>query len=115
MNTPAFGWSPGHPRFRFVFQCFFDDSGKESEPSNRFVVIAGYLAVDTVWNNFQMNWGHLLIKHELPEVHMRSILRITKERKWDTPKLNAVLRDFVAAIKTTPGLIGFGIAIDADE
>jgi hypothetical protein len=26
-----------------VIECFFDDSGKESDPSHRFVVLAGYM------------------------------------------------------------------------
>jgi hypothetical protein len=108
------GW-PSTRRIRAVFQCYFDDSGKESEPSNRFVVIAGYLAVDEVWARFQNVWGHLLVKYGLPDVHMKAILKIAKQRGWDIPKLNAVLQEFVLAIRAAPGLIGFGIAVDAYE
>jgi Protein of unknown function (DUF3800) len=98
-----------------VFQCYFDDSGKESEPSNRFVVIAGYLAVDEVWGRFQNVWGHLLVKYGLPGVHMKEILGIARQKGWDVPKLNEVLQEFIVAIRAAPALIGFGIAVDADE
>jgi hypothetical protein len=98
-----------------VFQCYFDDSAKESEPTNRFVVMAGYLAVDEVWGRFQNLWGHLLVKHGLPDVHMKAVLKIAKEKAWDIPKLSAILREFVLAIRAAPGLIGFGVAVDANE
>jgi hypothetical protein len=98
-----------------VFQCYLDDSGKESEPNNRFVVIAGYLAVDEVWGRFQSVWGHLLVKYGLPDLHMKAVLKIAKERGRDIPRLNEILREFVLAIRTAPGLIGFGVAVDADE
>jgi Protein of unknown function (DUF3800) len=98
-----------------VFHCYFDDSGKESEPTNRFVVIAGYLAVDIVWDRLEHVWSHLLIKHGLSHVHMKDILGVAKAKGWDIPKLNSVLADFIRAIKAAPGLIGFGVAVDADE
>lgn len=98
-----------------MFQCFFDDSGKDNDLSNRFVVIAGYLAVDEVWGRFQNSWGHLLIKHGLPGIHMREIVGIARKKGWDTPKLNAVLSEFIGVIREGLALIGFGVAVDADE
>jgi hypothetical protein len=78
-----------------VVHCYFDDSGKESEPTNRFVVIAGYLAVDIVWDRLEHVWSHLLIKHGLSHVHMKDILGVAKAKGWDIPKLNSVLADFI--------------------
>jgi hypothetical protein len=43
--------------------------------------------------------GHLLVEHGLPDVHMRAILKIAKERGWDIPRLNEILREFVLVIK----------------
>jgi hypothetical protein len=97
-----------------MFQCCFDRS-KETEPNNRFVVIAGYLAFDEVWGRFGRLWGHLLIKHRLPGVHMRTIFGIAKAKGWDDAKLDSVLQEFVATITAAPGLIGFGVGVDADE
>jgi hypothetical protein len=113
--SPIPGWFPAPRRLKAVFHCYFDDSGKESDPSNRFVVIAGYLAVDQVWNNFQDYWGRLLIKHGLPEVHMKEMPKIARQREWSSAKVNAILREFIAVIGAAPGLIGFGVGIDANE
>jgi len=76
MGGALMGWLPAPWRVKAVFQCFFDDSGKESEPTNPIVVMAGYIAVDEIWQRFQNLWGHLLLKHELPDVHMKAILQI---------------------------------------
>jgi hypothetical protein len=67
------------------------------------------------WGRFQNLWGHLLIKHGLPDVHMKVILKLAKQKSWDIPKLNEVLQEFILSIKSAPGLIGFGVAVDADE
>jgi hypothetical protein len=102
-------------RMRVVIECYFDDSGKESELSHRYVVIAGYMAgASWPWERFSQYWRHLLIKHELPYVHMREILGFAKKRGWDSAKLTDVLRDFIGAIKASD-LIGLGIGIDANE
>jgi len=115
MSSLMVGGGPAPLRIKAVFHCFLDDGGKETAPNNGIVVIAGYLAVDEVWARFGRLWGHLLIKHDLPDVHMRSIFGIAKAKGWDDAKLNSVLQEFVVTIRAAPGLIGFGIGVDADE
>jgi Protein of unknown function (DUF3800) len=94
-----------------VIEAFFDESGKEGDPSHRFVVMAGYAAGD--WNNFQRSWRSLLLKHGLPSIHMKKILGIAKEKGWDLPRLNGVLSEFVSVIKES-WLIGFGVGVDVE-
>jgi hypothetical protein len=48
----------------FIIQGFFDDSGKEGDPTNRIICAAGYLAAPGMWNSFQEMWRHFLLKHE---------------------------------------------------
>src|SRR6185312_7221924 len=87
----------------------------ESDHTHRFVVLAGYMAGEGLpWNQFYQAWRHLLIKHGLPHIHMKDILQIAQARGWDIPKLNTVLREFIAAIQSA-NLIGFGVAVDANE
>jgi hypothetical protein len=102
------------PRIKAVFECYFDDSGQESATSNPIVVMAGYLAVDPVWDQFSKLWAHLLIKHDLPHIHMKEMGSVARTKGWDRTKIAAVLLDFVGLIKWAPGLIGFGVAVDAD-
>lgn len=96
-----------------MIECFFDDSGKESDISQRFVVLAGYM-IGGDWGGFYQAWRHLLIRHGIPQVHMREILGLARNKGWDTAKLNDVLREFIGVIKEAK-LIGFGVAVDAAE
>jgi hypothetical protein len=118
MSAPALGWPRGflnQPRQRIVLEAYFDDSGKESDHTHRFVVLAGYMAADGwPWNRFYQSWRHLLLRHGLPRIHMKEILNAGRGKGWDIPTLNAVLREFVIAIKESQ-LIGFGVAVDATE
>lgn len=108
-------WFDRPIRFEVVFEAYFDDSGKESDPSHRFIVMAGYIAIDSVWHQFQQVWSHLLAKHGLPHLHMRTIMGDAKARGWDQAKLNSVLSEFIMATKIGPGVLGFGVAVDADS
>jgi hypothetical protein len=61
---------------REVIEIYLDDSGKESDHTHRFVVLAGYMAGEGLpWNRLYQSWRHLLLKHELPHVHMKDILK----------------------------------------
>jgi hypothetical protein len=115
MTAPAMGWPRGLfglPRQKVVIEAYFDDSGKESDHTHRFVVLAGYMSGD--WTPLYRSWRSLLIKHGVPHVHMKDILGIAKSKGWDVPKLNVVLREFITAIKEA-NLTGFGVAVDANE
>ncbi len=100
-----------------MIRCFFDDSGKESDPSNRFVCMAGYLALgDSYWNIFAQGWNHLLLKHGITWVHMKEMIPLQGEYSglgWDTTKRDAVLKEFISVIKFSQ-LIGFGVGLDAE-
>lgn len=118
MSAPApdgprgFQWRGGQ---RVVIEAYFDDSGKESDASHRFVVLAGYMASEGMpWQRLYQAWLHLLIRHGLPYIHMKEILGIAKQKGWDIPKLNSVLSEFITAIKEAQ-LIGFAVAVDANE
>jgi len=99
-----------------MIQGFFDDSGKESDPSNRIVCAAGYLAAPTLWSGFEELWRHLLIKHGISWLHMKDFLNSKSSEysylNWDWPKKQRVLEDFSGAIKIS-NLIGFGVSVDA--
>ena len=107
----------GPKRWNLVIRCFFDDSGKEGDPDNRIVCIAGYLAAgETRWNVFGEEWGHQLLAHGLTWLHMTDLMADQGEYaflKDNWPKKKALLDQFIGAIKIS-GLIGFGVAVDAD-
>jgi hypothetical protein len=93
-----------------VLEGYYDDSGKED--AGPFVCLAGYLAPnDTHWMPFFERWAKLLMLHDLPELHMKTFHGVATDKGWDGDKRNAVLSDFVEAIRTSQ-LIGFGVGID---
>ena len=93
---------------------FFDDSGKESDTGNRFVVLAGFSALDySPFQKLHLQWAELLYRHELPGIHMKNILNIAKKRGWDMPTLNAVLGEFIQVIRQS-NLVGMGIGVDLE-
>jgi hypothetical protein len=114
MNAPPWEQYSGlaeRRRVYLVLQCFFDDSGKESDHTHRFVVMAGYMAGD--WGGFHLAWRSLLLKHGLPYIHMKEIVGMAQQKGWTLPTLNEVLREFVVAIKQS-NLVGFGVGVDMD-
>jgi hypothetical protein len=97
---------------------FFDDSGKESDLSNRIVCAAGYIAsASSIWGGFHELWSNILLLHGLDELHMKEMMcSQSKEQpfcEWQWEKKKAVLEDFTAAIKISH-IVGFGVAVDAD-
>jgi len=96
-----------------MIECFFDDSGKESQPDHRFVVMAGYIGHDGIWFPFIQKWRHLLMRHALPALHMREWVKVCQAKKWGSDQGHIVIRDFVQVIRESQ-LIGLGIAVDAE-
>lgn len=93
---------------------YFDDSGKESDPSNRLVCMAGYLAVDDYWEQFGPQWYHHLLKHGVSCFHMKELIPRQGEFKDLTlEKRDELLLDCVKVIKENE-LIGFGVGVDAE-
>src|SRR3984893_3003258 len=105
----------GHRRRCVVFiHCFLDDSGKESQTTMPYVVMAGYFADQDVWTALHADWHQMLLKHGISGLHMRQLIPIEgeyKERGWDVPKRDDVISDFISAIKKA-NLTGIGIAIE---
>jgi len=103
-------------RWIFVIRSFFDDSGKESDPDNRVVCIAGYIAAgEAPWNFFSERWLHQLLANNFSWLHMSDFMSDKGEYaglNWDWDKKRSVLEKFIAPIKESQ-LVGFGVAVDA--
>jgi hypothetical protein len=104
----------GPMELRFVIHGFFDDSGQESDTGNRIVCMAGYLAIDQVWEAFSAAWGHALLQYGISWLHMKDFMSDQGEyAKWDWPAKLKMLETFTNIIKLSH-LIGFGVVLDAD-
>jgi hypothetical protein len=94
-----------------VLCSFFDDSGKESDPSHSHVIMAGLLA--NHWTVFDLHWQALLLKYEIPQLHLREAINLAKGKGWDHSKLNAVLNEFAILIREA-SVIACGIGVDME-
>jgi hypothetical protein len=94
--------------------CFLDDSGKESEPTMPYVVLAGYFAEMNIWIALWEKWAELLLKHEISGIHMRELIPMKgeyKDKGWDATKRDEVIGDFITEISKA-NLIGVGVAVE---
>jgi hypothetical protein len=108
-------WDLFIPRWFAVLHAYFDDSGKESDPSHRFVCLAGFFGPAVWMADFASAWQGLLIKHEIRDFHMKKLMSedFMKRKGWDEPKRRSVIGDFIALVNKSD-LIPVGCAIDAD-
>jgi hypothetical protein len=98
-------------RIEIVLYCFFDDSGKESDPTHDFVVLAGFFT--NYWELFDTKWLNLLLKYDLPYIHLRDAISVGKKKGWDVQRLNGVLSEFASAIRES-NLVGVGVGVHMD-
>jgi hypothetical protein len=99
-----------------VIYAYFDDSGKEADPSNRHICMAGYMGSGEDWDDFEQDWRSLLLKHGIGWIHMKELIHFKGEYKelgWDAAKRDAVLFDFIEVIKDSP-FVGFGVGVDIE-
>lgn len=94
--------------------CFLDDSGKESQPTMPYVVLAGYFAEMSIWIALWERWVELLLKHGISGIHMKELIPMEGEYKskgWDVVKRDQVVGDFITEINRA-NLVGIGIAVE---
>src|SRR5271168_1449060 len=79
-------FAPPRPRWQFVIYGFLDDSGKEGQATNPYVVMAGYVGSLDSWLELSVKWLNLLVKHGISAIHMKDLIPLTgeyKTRGWD--------------------------------
>lgn len=104
-------WGANAGRLNLVLWAFFDESGKLA--NSDFICLCGYIC-DDGWNEFSVDWGELLKRHEIPLIHLAKLMRRAKPYEglaWDAKKQDAVLREFVKPVRDHL-LAGFGVGVD---
>jgi Protein of unknown function (DUF3800) len=97
-----------------VIRAYFDDSGKESNPTNGYVCMAGYLAESSYWELFNWQWRQRLLQYGISAIHMKNLISLKGEYQflgWDANRRDDALKDFVRVIKETRG-VGFGVGVE---
>jgi hypothetical protein len=57
--------------------CIFDDSGHESE--HEYVIMAGFFT--NIWERFDELWLSLLLKYDMPHVHLKEAIGVAKKKR----------------------------------
>jgi hypothetical protein len=97
-----------------MIHLFLDDSGKESQPQNPWVCMAGYLADYEPLIGLHGTWRQLMLRHGIQEIHMKQLIPMAgmyQNLGWDHDKRDAVVQDFVRAINETR-MSGVGVAVE---
>jgi Protein of unknown function (DUF3800) len=97
-----------------MLHLFLDDSGKESQQTNPWVCMAGYLADHQTLLGLYGKWSQLLIRHGISEIHMKQLIPMTGQYKnlsWDVSKRDGVIQEFIEAINET-NMWGLGVAVE---
>jgi hypothetical protein len=97
-----------------MIHLFLDDSGKESQPQNPWVCMAGYLAAYKPLVELNGKWQQLTLRHGIQKIHMKQLIPMTgmyQHLGWDADKRDSVIQDFVRAINETR-MSGMGVAVE---
>ena len=98
---------------------FCDESGKcHNSPAISF---CGYVGNSEQWDKFGLRWKSLIVKWEVPPIHMRAITMPDKDEEWNKvrvkwgdeweTKKDSMLDDFATLIYDSP-IICVGATID---
>jgi hypothetical protein len=95
---------------------FLDDSGKEGQETNPYVVMAGYIGSVDLWLELSRKWIDLLVKHGINAIHMKDLIPLTgeyKTRGWGIAKRDEVMSEFLDVLRQS-NATGIGIAVDTE-
>ncbi len=92
--------------------AFFDESGKLA--NSDFICLCGYIC-DDGWDDFSKDWKKLLLRHNLPLIHLAKLMRKAPpfdNLGWTDDQRDIVLGQFVKPVRDHL-LAGFGVGLDA--
>jgi len=90
--------------------AYLDESGKFHDGTG-FICLCGYLSWAEEWEDFSPLWRDLLLKHEFQRIHLTEFYSQCALRRWEKPKADGVLGEFVEAIRSSH-LIQFAVGVD---
>jgi hypothetical protein len=99
-----------------MLHLFMDDSGKESQQTNPWVCMAGYLADHQTLLELYGKWSQLLIRHGISEIHMKQLIPMTGQYQklgWDTATRDSTVGELIKAINESK-MSGLGVAVEVD-
>jgi hypothetical protein len=69
-----------------TFHIYLDDSGKHTNPRNRYTSICGYVAHASEFNRFGQEWMNCRHVWQVPPIHMSSIMYPDRDPAWQKVK-----------------------------
>ena len=100
-----------------VLKAYLDDSGSTGDQPA--VIIAGFLADDLSWSDFETIWGAFLDRHDLRKGGFHAAEFWARKSRpycnWNSAKHAQVEAEVIAILRDSPGLLGIatGVALEA--
>jgi len=97
-----------------MYKAFFDESG--TLKARGFVAIAGFVAPEAKWADFDLAWMAALAKHGAPYLHTTDLANFKKVYKdWTANRRDALMADLLEVIHATPRIAAIGAVMAVDD
>lgn len=106
-----------------VFHVYLDESGKLCNKSANYTALCGYVAHNSEWERFSLEWSNCVFRWQVPPIHMSRIMaperrsdgwkakQVEWGKAWEHMR-NEMLEEFGALILRS-NLVCVGTVIDA--
>lgn len=65
-----------------MLRGYYDGGGKSDDPNCRFLTLAGLIASESVWEEFEVEWFKVLSEYDLARFHTTDLMRLEKKDGW---------------------------------
>lgn len=69
-----------------VFRIYIDESGKFENEKCEWVSMCGYIAHSSEWERIQLEWNNLILRWQVPPIHMAKIAHPEDDPEWTKVK-----------------------------
>jgi hypothetical protein len=97
-----------------MYTAYFDESGHAA--SGGFVALAGFVARDETWGQFDVVWNAALARHGAPFFHTTDLTNFMREfQGWTEERRRALISDLMNAIHDAGRIAAVGAVMAVDD
>jgi hypothetical protein len=97
-----------------MYTAYFDESGHAA--SGRFVALAGFVARDEAWAQFDVAWNAALVRNGAPFLHTTDLTNFMREFEgWTEERRRALMADLMNAIHEAGRIAAVGAVMAVDD
>lgn len=97
-----------------MYTAYFDESGHAA--SGGFVALAGFVARDETWTQFDVAWNAALGRHGVPFLHTTDLTNFMREfQGWTEERRQALMADLMNAIHEAGRIAAVSAVMAVDD